>query len=335
MPDVSVVIPTYNRGMLVCEAVESVLSQETRRTTEIIVVDDGSTDNTADLIEPYLDRIQYIQQKNGGVNAARNHGLRVATGERIALLDSDDVWLPFKTELQLKTLDRFPDAGFVFSNFYIWNGEERTPDGLGTWEVDGKGMPLSFVESTSGAELGLEAESMDWQASVCDIYPLSLYRPVVLPSTAIFNRYLLDALYEFPEDNWMCGDWEFFARASRIAPCVYLSCETTLNRSHDDGVRLMRRDLGDRTKQRLESLRRVWKADEQFMATNENEVLRVEAREIEILFKEACEKNRREEALNHLRYLRDSLQQPAFKWQLWYLVSGIPPLRYLIQVLRG
>ncbi|GAB4345445.1 MAG: hypothetical protein Kow006_02660 [Gammaproteobacteria bacterium] len=302
---------------------------------EIIVVDDGSTDNTADLLDPYKGRIEYIRQRNRGVNAARNRGLEVARGERIALLDSDDVWLPFKTELQMKALDLYPDAGFVFSNFYIWSDKERTPDGLGTWEVDGKDMSLSFIESTPGVNLGLEAGRLDWHVSVCDIYSLSLYRPVVLPSTAIFKRSLLATLPGFPEDNWMCGDWEFFARASRIAPCLYLSCETTLNRSHDDGVRLMRKDLGDRTRLRLESLRRLWKDDEQFMKVNANEVLGVEAKEIVILLKEACNQNQRDEALEHLRYLRDSLHQPVFKWYFWYLISGIPMLRNFILALRG
>ncbi len=335
MTDVSVVIPSYNRGQLVCEAVESVLNQQTRHSLEIVVVDDGSTDDTAELLKPYSDRIRYYWQENAGVNAARNKAIRAARGEVIALLDNDDVWLPFKTELQLSILEKFPEAGFIFSNFYIWNGEDRRPDGLGTWAVDGKVMDLSIDRTVRGRDLALDEAHSDLQVSVSDIYELSLYRPVVLPSTAIFRRALLESIEEFPEDNWMCGDWEFFARASKLAPCIYVNKETALNRSHDDGVRLMRRDLRDRTQLRLDSIRRIWKADASFMSTKESEVLHVEAKEVAILFKEACEHGRREEALHHLRYLTETLRQPPMKWKLWYLLTGLTPLRALVSRLRG
>lgn len=334
MADLSVVIPTYNRSRLVCEAVESVLSQETRRTLEIIVVDDGSTDNTAELLQRYSDRIQYIRQENSGVNAARNKAIRLTKGKLIALLDSDDVWLPFKTELQLDVLDRYPEAGFVFSNFYIWNGVDRRADGLGTWEVEGKSMRLSFTGTIDGRDLKLAEAHHDTRVSLSDIYELSLYRPVVLPSTAIFRRSLLESLEGFPEDNWMCGDWEFFARACKVSPAVYVDEETALNRSHDDGVRLMRRKLEDRTRLRVESIRRVWKSDPLFMSANKEEVLRVEANELTTLFKEACVRGDREAARNYLRSIREALRGPQHKWNFWYMATAFPPLRAIISGLR-
>jgi hypothetical protein len=90
---ISVVIPTYNRAAAVGEAVESVLRQ-THPADEIIVVDDGSTDRTDEVLAGFGDRIRIVAQPNGGVSAARNTGIRLATGNWLAFLDSDDVWLP-------------------------------------------------------------------------------------------------------------------------------------------------------------------------------------------------------------------------------------------------
>jgi glycosyltransferase involved in cell wall biosynthesis len=96
-PRVSVILPTYNRGWILVEAVESVLGQDYAN-LELIVVDDGSTDNTKGLLLSFEDRITVIRQANRGVSAARNAGIRAATGELLALLDSDDTWLPGKSD---------------------------------------------------------------------------------------------------------------------------------------------------------------------------------------------------------------------------------------------
>ena len=116
---VSVVIPTYNRGHLVGEAVASVLGQ-TVPPLEVIVVDDGSTDDTRDRLRPYLPRVTYLHQTNQGVSAARNHGIRKARGEFIAFLDSDDVWHPRKLELQLGTFRARPELGLLGTGPLQW-----------------------------------------------------------------------------------------------------------------------------------------------------------------------------------------------------------------------
>src|SRR5689334_2160139 len=97
---VSVVIPTYNRAELVGEAIDSVLGQS-RPPLEVIVVDDGSTDDTADVVGRYGARVVYLRQPNCGPATARNVGVARARGDLIALLDSDDRWLPRKLELQV------------------------------------------------------------------------------------------------------------------------------------------------------------------------------------------------------------------------------------------
>jgi glycosyltransferase involved in cell wall biosynthesis len=104
-----VIIPTYNRAHCISDAIDSVLAQSFRD-FELIVVDDGSTDETPDIVGAYGDRIKLIRQKNGGASAARNAGIRVARGEWIAFLDSDDIWEPDKLKIQTDDLCSNPNA---------------------------------------------------------------------------------------------------------------------------------------------------------------------------------------------------------------------------------
>ncbi len=103
-PQVSVVIPTFNRARSVVEAVESVLAQ-TYRGAEVIVVDDGSTDDTSAVLTTFGGRIRVIRQENGGVSSARNAGVLAARAPWVAFLDSDDLWMPEKLELQLREVE--------------------------------------------------------------------------------------------------------------------------------------------------------------------------------------------------------------------------------------
>lgn len=120
-PAVSIVIPTFNRALLVGKAIESVLAQ-TYQDFEVIVVDDGSTDNTAEELARFGDRICLIQQTNKGVSAARNTGIRAARGKWIAFLDSDDQWIPSKLDRQLDCL-RQVETGMCFTRCISGAGE--------------------------------------------------------------------------------------------------------------------------------------------------------------------------------------------------------------------
>lgn len=113
MPKVSVVIPAYNTAAYLPEAIESVL-QQTYQDFEILVVDDGSTDNTAEVASRYTPRIRVIEKENGGPASARNTGMQQAAGEYIAFLDSDDAWVQDKLAEQVGLLDRNPSIGLVF-----------------------------------------------------------------------------------------------------------------------------------------------------------------------------------------------------------------------------
>lgn len=119
MRKVSVIIPTYNRVHMVTQAIESILTQS-YEDFEIIVVDDGSTDNTQEVISRYVElhpqKIHYIFKQNGGCASARNAGIKAATGDFVAFLDSDDLYEPRKLELQVELLNMEQDCGFVYSD---------------------------------------------------------------------------------------------------------------------------------------------------------------------------------------------------------------------------
>ena len=117
MPLVSVIIPTYNRSRILRAGLESVLAQ-TYPAIEIIVVDDGSTDDTASTLEQHAGRVRYIRQANQGVGKARNKGIRVSTGDYITFLDDDDLMLPTKIERQVEVLDSQHEAGLVHCRYH-------------------------------------------------------------------------------------------------------------------------------------------------------------------------------------------------------------------------
>ncbi|HEX7114270.1 MAG TPA: glycosyltransferase, partial [Steroidobacter sp.] len=273
---ISVLLPTFNRAQLVQEAIESILKQRTTARFEIIVINDGSSDDTEEALQRYRGVIRYVRQENAGLNAARNHGLELATGEYIALLDDDDVWLPFKTALELAALERFPGAAFVHSNFFIWKPHEnaRRPDGLRTWyprpfaceEMYGQSAELELDPAIAEA---VQAEHLKIWCG--DTYYWALFAPMVLPSAAIIRRSAIADL-RFPESDSTCGDWDFFAQLSHRAGGVFVPIETTLNRSHEDRWRLTRIDGAVQMRRRVAFIRRRWRSDEEFMREHAREV---------------------------------------------------------------
>ena len=123
MSTVSIVIPTFNRRNYITIALDSVLAQ-TYTNYEIIIIDDGSSDNTKEVLTPYWDKIRYFYQDNRGIPATRNRGIREAKGDYIAFLDSDDYWLPEKLERQIDYFEKNPHCGMVATRC-----SSITPDG--------------------------------------------------------------------------------------------------------------------------------------------------------------------------------------------------------------
>jgi len=126
-PGISVVIPVYNGARYLSECIESVLAQ-TYPATEIIVVDDGSEDDTLTVAANWNDRVRYQRISHGGPARARNHGVRLVATDVIAFLDSDDIWLSSKLELQMAALSREDDPTMVFGHVQQFVGDDLTPE---------------------------------------------------------------------------------------------------------------------------------------------------------------------------------------------------------------
>lgn len=135
-PAVSVIIPTYNRAQLLCEALDSVAAQ-TFRDYEVIIVDDGSDDQTRETVERRPEPLRYVWQRNQGVSEARNHALRLTHSEFVAFLDSDDLWEPTFLERTIGRLQTCPDEVLVYTDFVSTDrggtrrirGHRKTPCG--------------------------------------------------------------------------------------------------------------------------------------------------------------------------------------------------------------
>lgn len=273
---VSVVIPTYNRSRLLLEAIDSVLNQ-TYRDFEIIVVDDGSTDDTEQKISRYFADVVYIKQRNAGVNAARNNAISLTQGDYIALLDNDDLWLDFKLELQVELLEQHRDVGFVFSDFIIRKESGlETSSGLRTWHLVHQRWEEIFDtkerHSFRDFSLAFCDTDSDFHIYRGDIYYPSLFAPYVLPSTALIRRCCLDTDIRLVDHDPTCGDWDFFSRLSHRYSALFLDMETTVNRSHEDDVRLTRLPQHLQLARRLDMIERIWKTDHDFYAEHQEEV---------------------------------------------------------------
>lgn len=180
----SVIIPTFNRYSFLRIALDSVLEQ-TYRDFEVIIIDDGSTDNTSELVSSYNDqRIRYFHQENHGVSSARNKGLSIATGDFIAFLDSDDHWKKEKLQKAEKYIRSFPDTG-------IFHTEE-------IWYRHGKLLKqLKKHQKPSGC-----------------VYTSALPICCISISTAIIRKDIFDSIGTFDETLEACEDYDFWLRAT-------------------------------------------------------------------------------------------------------------------------
>jgi glycosyltransferase involved in cell wall biosynthesis len=221
---VSVVIPTYNRAAMLGEAVGSALAQ-TFRDHEVIVVDDGSTDDTASRVAQWRDpRVRYVRQPNSGPAGARNAGVALARGELIAFLDSDDLWKPDKLEREVEFLARYPEAGAVFSDLEKHDGTEFTP---------------SFMRATAEFSKRLAARVVvpDGVVLPCrEIYLYLLREAMVLPSAFAMRRAVFTAAGGFTCGLEPFEDWEFFLRLARTVPFGYLDRPLAVLRISADSI---------------------------------------------------------------------------------------------------
>lgn len=150
-PKVSVIIPVFNGSTYIQQSIESAINQ-TLKDLEIIVVDDGSTDNTFHIVsqlstnDSRIKLYQHYKGKNRGVSASRNLAISISKGDYIALLDSDDIWLPNKLELQCKILDHHKNVGIVYCRLKtLFESEYDFPEYCGLGRNDGL-IEQSFIE---------------------------------------------------------------------------------------------------------------------------------------------------------------------------------------------
>ncbi len=187
-PLVSVIIPTYNRAALVVQAVQSALNQ-TYTNMEIIVVNDGSTDNTPEILKEYEGKIKYVYQERSERSKARNEGFRHSTGSYIAFLDSDDLWLPTKIEKQVEVLNKKADVGLVYVGVQFIDTKGNLYDGDLSWE-----RPTRPV-----------------------LYEDLMTRNIVAGTTssAMIRRACLEKVGLFDESMNTCEDLDLFRRIAR------------------------------------------------------------------------------------------------------------------------
>jgi len=204
MNSVSVIIPSYNRAHTLGRAIDSVLAQ-TIAPLEIIVIDDGSSDNTAEFVQQHYPTIRYIRQDNQGVSAARNLGIKQAKGDWIALLDSDDEWLTNKLETQLALAEQDPSIPLIHSD-EIW-----IRDGVRVNQMNKHG------------------KAGGWIFQRC--LPLC----AISPSASMIKRTLFDEVGLFDENLPACEDYDLWLKICSRYPVLY-SEETLIKKygGHED-----------------------------------------------------------------------------------------------------
>lgn len=196
-PYFTVLIDAYNYGHYIEEAVSSALAQGfPAEEREILVVDDGSTDDTAARLRKFGDAIRVLRKPNGGQASAFNHGFQHGQGKVIALLDADDVWLPEKLGRVYETFERNPDAGMIYHRMHLWNGANETAE-------DSYFIPVSGRVTKSRNAL--------------------LRYPMVGTSCLAFRRAALDKLLPVPETLHSQADAFLTALIIFVAPVFAVS----------------------------------------------------------------------------------------------------------------
>lgn len=229
---VSVVIPTYNRNYIIRDAVLSALEQ-TYADTEILVIDDASTDNTREIVEGIgSPKVRYIRhEKNQGCSSAYNTGISAAQGRFIAILDSDDIWKPDYLEQQVGFLDRHPEADLVFCDIAIHGESTDEPSTIALMTF----FPRMLQANPNAGEYIFSGRQM---------YLCLLEEVPVKPSAAVVRRELFDKAGKFDEARSPIDgkplvpftDWELYLRFSHTACFGYLDRPLAVQRRTPDAI---------------------------------------------------------------------------------------------------
>lgn len=206
-PKVSVIIPAYNKAAFTVKTVESVLAQ-TYKNLEIIVVDDGSQDQTRDLLAPYQDKIHYIYKKNGGACSARNAGLKVANGRYVGFLDCDDLYLSDKIARSVAFLEQNPDFGFVHTGVHLIDAKDQI---VGNF---------SYAKATQ----------LEWLA------PFLIMQNFVSNPTVISRKDCFENVGNFDESIFTPADWDLWLRLSERYKAGFINAPLSQYRVTDNFI---------------------------------------------------------------------------------------------------
>ncbi|HSJ30226.1 MAG TPA: glycosyltransferase family 2 protein [Longimicrobiales bacterium] len=227
MSSISVVIPTYNRAELLVRTVRSVLAQSTPA-TEILVVDDGSTDHTPDVCREFPEPVRCIRQDNRGLPGARNRGITEARGEWIALCDSDDLWHPHKLERQLAALDATAGAVCCLTGCERIDGDDRPISGdtsgwqavFGVFNDMGTTPDEWFARWLDARNLEIDGRTIRVYSG--DAFAMLFAGNIALPSSALIARRAFDEAGLFDETFRVAEETEFFHRLTARFPIAVL-----------------------------------------------------------------------------------------------------------------
>lgn len=203
---ITVIIPTYNSAQYLNAAVESVL-QQTFKDLEILIIDDGSKDNTSELVKSFGDKVRYIYQENAGVSIARNNGIKESKGKYVAFLDADDTWLPTKLEKQVNALKDNPDYKFCFSDFVGVNQNLQPIE-----------MKRARLLNSAIKDLLLRGNVV---GSIC---------------TVLCERELFDKVGGFDPKLSQCADWDMWIRLATLTDFLFVDEQLVTYRQHDSNM---------------------------------------------------------------------------------------------------
>lgn len=218
-PSLSVVIPCYNAERWIDATLRSVLQQGWPGPLEVLVVDDGSSDQSMACVQRWPAPVHLLTQPNAGVAAARNRGITAAQGDWVAFVDADDIWLPDKLQAQWAMLAQQPEARMAYSAWHVWHCLEPDPS------------PALVAELQAAA-----TDAARWAGPSGWIYPELLLDAEVWTSTVIARRDLLGELGGFDMTLRIGEDLDLWLRASRITPILRVAAPLALYRMHPTSI---------------------------------------------------------------------------------------------------
>lgn len=308
---ISVIIPTYNCSNYIIEAIESIINQ-TYKDIEIIVVDDGSTDDTYKILKPYLHKIKYIYQNNSGPSKARNVGIKEAKGEYIAFLDADDRWRPFKLSLQLCILENLPDVDMIFSNYAVIdeNGTlisdaciEKDFPIFSEYKVKIKSFFNNIIPVRKICNIEIFSDICIYYGNIFDKLFMGNF---ILPSTEIIRKSSLGPPFLFNEKYKCAVDQDFHLRFSKNHKIAYIDISTTEYRINRKGQLSGKQNTSQLILNTIETKLRVINDDSEFLSQKRGLIKKVMAKDFSRLsyyyLSELDTKSSRKYAITSLRY---------------------------------